>query len=74
MTIWMTLGSLTLIGMVSVGYQTGLTGTRRSPEMPVLYLAFAVVLIIIVDLDRAHEGFLRVSQQSIIDVLKSMKE
>ena len=73
LTIWMALWSLTLIGMVSVGYQAGLSGTRRSPAMPVLALAFAVVLLLIVDLDRGQEGFLKVSQQSIVDVLKMMK-
>jgi hypothetical protein len=73
MTIWLALWSLTLIGMFSVGYQTGLSGTRRSPEMPILSLAFAVVLLLVVDLDRAHEGFLRVSQQSMFDVLKTMQ-
>jgi hypothetical protein len=72
-TIWLTLWSLTLIGMFSVGYLTGLSGTRRSPEMPILSLAFAVVLLLVVDLDRAHEGFLRVSQQSMVDVLKTMQ-
>jgi hypothetical protein len=73
MTIWLTLWSLTFIGMFSVGYQTGLSGTRRSPEMPILSFAFAVVLLLIVDLDRAHEGFLQVSQESMKEVLNSMQ-
>lgn len=72
LTIWLTLWSLTIIGMVSVGYQAGLSGTRRSPEMPILVLAFSVVLLLIVDLDRGQEGFLKVSKQSIIDVLRTM--
>jgi hypothetical protein len=72
LTIWLALWSLTLIGMVSVGYQAGLSGTRRSPEMPVLALSFAVVMLLIVDLDRGQEGFLKVSQQPIVDVLKLM--
>jgi hypothetical protein len=74
MTIWLTLWVLTFIGMFSVGYQTGLSGTRRSPEMPILSFAFAVVLLLIVDLDRAHEGFLRVSQASMKDALSSMQQ
>lgn len=70
--IWIVLFGLTAIGLASVGYQAGLTGMRRSPEMPVLTLAFAAVLFLIVDLDRSHEGLLRVSQQSMIDLRKSM--
>jgi hypothetical protein len=70
--IWMTLWILTLIGMVSIGYQAGLSGTSRSPEMLILALAFGIVLLLIVDLDRGQEGFLKVSQQSLIDVLKTM--
>jgi len=72
-SIWLVLFGLAFIGMASVGYQAGLTGTRRSPEMPILTLAFAAVFFLIVDLDRAHEGILRVSQQSMIDLYKSMQ-
>jgi len=71
-SIWLVLFGLAVAGMTSVGYQSGLSGTRRSPEMLVLALAFAFVFFLVVDLDRAHEGKLRVSQQSMIDLLKSM--
>lgn len=72
-TIWFALFSLTLLGLASVGYQAGLSATRRSPEMPILTLAFAGVLFLIVDLDRGHEGLLQVSQQSLIDTLKTIR-
>ena len=49
MTIWITLFGLTILGLASVGYQAGLAGTRRSPEMPILTLAFAGVLFLTVD-------------------------
>ena len=42
--------------------------TRRSPAMLGLVLAFAVVLLLIADLDRGQEGLLRISQQSMIDL------
>jgi hypothetical protein len=58
--------------MSSVGYHAGLAATRRSPAMLVLILAFAGVFYLIADLDRAHEGLLKVSQQSMIDVQRSM--
>jgi hypothetical protein len=72
-TIWVTLLTLTVLGMGSTGYQAGLSETRRSPEMLLLVLAFACVLYLVVDLDRAHEGLLRVSQQSMIDLQQTMK-
>ena len=72
-TIWIALFSLTLFGMASVGYQAGQNSPRRSPEMPILVLAFAGVLFLNVDLDRPQEGLLRVSQQPMIDVLKNLQ-
>jgi hypothetical protein len=72
-TIWITLFALTVSGMVSTGYQAGLSATRRSPEVFLLVLAFACVLYLVVDFDRAHEGLLRVSQQSMLDLQQSMK-
>lgn len=70
--IWLVLYTLTLLGLGSVGYQSGLSATRRSPEMAILTLAFAGVLYVIVDLDRGHEGLLQVSQQPIITLYHSM--
>jgi ABC-type sulfate/molybdate transport systems ATPase subunit len=37
-----------------------------------MVLAFAGVLYIIADLDRPQEGLLRVNQQALIDLQKSM--
>lgn len=72
-TIWLALFSLTILGLASVGYQSGLSATQRSPEMPILTLAFAGVLFLIVDLDRGHEGLLRVNQQAMINLRNSMQ-
>jgi hypothetical protein len=71
--IWMTLFVLGLLGMSSTGYQAGLSTTRRTPAMLILALAFSSVLFLIVDLDRAHEGFLQVRQDVMLDLQKSMK-
>ncbi len=71
-TIWAGLMALAVLGMASVGYQAGLSATRRSPTMVGLILAFAGVLLLIADLDRPREGLIVVSQQAIIDVQKSM--
>jgi hypothetical protein len=73
LVIWAGLFGLALLGLVAVGYQCGLSGTRRSPAMMVLVLSFAVVLALIADLDRAREGMLKVSQQAMVDVQRSME-
>jgi hypothetical protein len=70
--IWIVLYLLAILAMAAVGYQEGLTNTRRSLAALTLVLAFSLVLILIVDLDRPGEGMLRVSQQSMIDLRNSM--
>lgn len=70
--IWGSLFVITLIGMSAVGYQAGLSQTRRSPATLALVVAFAVVLMLILDLDRSQEGLLNVSQQALIDVQQMM--
>jgi len=67
-SIWLALFVLTVLGQSSIGYQAGLAGTRRSPEMPILTVAFAVVFLLIIDLDRGQEGWLRVSHVPIAEV------
>ncbi|MGE3780742.1 MAG: hypothetical protein AB7F89_26375 [Pirellulaceae bacterium] len=72
-SIWIGLFALALIGMTSMGYQAGLAATRRSPAVLFLAVAFAGVLLLIADLDRAHEGMLQVGQQSMLDLQRSMQ-
>ena len=70
--IWAGLFTLAILSMASVGYQAGLSATRRSPAMVGLVLAFAGVLVLIADLDRPGEGLVTVSQQSMLDLQKTM--
>ena len=71
--IWAGLLALGALAMATVGYQSGLALTRRSPAMAGLILAFAGVLYMIADLDHPREGFLRVSQAAMTDLQESMK-
>ena len=71
--IWTGLFSLAVLSMAAVGYQSGLSATNRSPAMLGLVLAIGSVLFLIADLDRGHEGLLRVSQQAMIDLQRSMQ-
>jgi hypothetical protein len=70
--IWLGLFALAMLSMASVGYQSGISATRRSPQMFVIVLAFAGVMFLIADLDRAREGFLIVNQEAMNDLQRTM--
>jgi ABC-type molybdate transport system ATPase subunit len=55
-----------------MGYHAGLSGTRRSLAIVAVAVTFAVVIELIADLDRPQEGILRISQQALLDVQRSM--
>lgn len=71
--IWVILLLLAALSMAAVGYQSGLAGTRRSPAMLVLIVAFACVMYLITDLNRPLEGFITAGQQSLLDLQTSIK-
>jgi hypothetical protein len=71
--VWLSVQFLSVLSMLALGYQTGMTGTRRLLGMPVLALAFSLVIVMIADTDRPDEGFIRVTQQPIADVQKMMQ-
>jgi hypothetical protein len=72
-SIWGGLFAMALAGMASMGYQAGLSATRRSPAMLLLVLAFAGVLFLIADLDRPQAGLLRIGQGAMTDLQKSIQ-
>ncbi len=55
-----------------VGLQTGYGERRNYLAMVVLVLILSVVFLLIVDLDRSHEGLLRVNQQAMIDLQRQL--
>jgi hypothetical protein len=71
--IWIVLYGLAVLAMVMMGYHSGLAHSTRSIAVIPLVLGFSSVLFLIVDLDRPREGTLRVSQQSMLDLRRSMK-
>lgn len=71
--LWLGLLSLSVVGMLAVGYQCGLSGATRSPVMLALAFSFALVLYLIADQDRGQEGMLRVGQQAMLDLQQSMQ-
>jgi hypothetical protein len=72
-TIWGALYFVTVLAMGEIGYNVGLTGSRRSLAAAALVVAFAIVMLLIMDLDRPQEGLLRVSQEAMLDLQNSLK-
>jgi hypothetical protein len=69
--IWSVLVGLTVLGMLGVGYQTGIAGSNRSVATVLLALAFAIVICVIATLDRPG-GYITVSQQPLVDLQKEI--
>lgn len=71
--IWDSLAALTFLGMLAVGYQMGIAGSKRSLVQPILAVSFSLVIALIASLDRPQASFIKVSQQPLVDLLNSMK-
>lgn len=71
--IWLTLYAITAFAMVTVGSQVGLTRSRRFNQVIPMVLAFSALITLVADLDRpAQLGLIKVSQETMIDLEKSM--
>ena len=59
---------LGLLSAMLVGYMFGVDGRRNFFSMCLLALSITLVLAVIIDLDRPRSGFIRGSQQPMIDL------
>jgi len=66
--IWVGLLAITVLTMGTLGLQIGLSGKRRLVPIIPIALTFAVLVTLIVDLNRPQGGFITVSQQPLIDL------
>ena len=71
-TIWLMLVIVTIFSMASLGYEFGLSGNRSWITTILLVIAFTAVITLIADLDRPQSGFIQVSQQPLIDLLRQI--
>lgn len=62
---------LGLLSAMLVGYTFGVNGRRNVFSMCLLALSITLVLAVIIDLDRPRSGFIRGSQQPMIDLQHS---
>jgi len=72
--IWTSLFVLTAVCMFAIGYQTGSYGKRRILDMPLLAAAFAMVVVLIADMDSTGIHRLKASLQPLKDVQETMHE
>ena len=72
-SIWLALLGVSLLAFGSMGYHAGLSRTQRSIAALAVTIAFSTVMLLIADLDRPHEGSLKVTQQVMIDLRQSMR-
>ena len=72
--VWWSLDLLAVAALMSLGYQLGLARSRRPVVALFGVLALAVVVTMIMDLDRGQQGFLTVSQQALENVLEGMQK
>ena len=72
LSVWLVLFAVSALAMLSVGFYFGLSGNRSWAETAVLIVTFALVMLLVADLDRPHEGLIKASQQPMIDLHKQL--
>jgi hypothetical protein len=72
--LWGALYLVTILTMAGVGYQGGLTKSKRTLAIVVLTMTFSAIMLLVADLDRPQEGLLRVSQQAMIELQNTMED
>jgi len=65
---WAALYVVAILSLAAMGYHSGVAGTNRSPVTLEVAIAFSLVILLIVDLDRPGEGLVNVSQQAMMDL------
>lgn len=73
-TLWLVLAMITSFSFAAMGFHAGLSGTTRSWVVLLVGLTFATVIWFLVDLERPHEGVLRISNKVLVDLRATMNE
>ena len=69
-TILVTLHLVAFVALLGMGYGAALAGSRTLIPTLVLVLAFAAIMLLIVDLERPRQQLFKVSQEPIADVVR----
>ena len=72
--LWAVLLTVAGLTLLTVGYHAGLVKTCRSPAVTTLVMGLSLVLLLTADLDRPQDGAMRMSQQAMIDLQRTMRD
>ena len=70
--IWGALYIVTLLTMGSLGFFAGMEDAKRSIANLALIVSFTAIMMLIADLDRAHEGLLQMNYQGLENLRKAV--
>ena len=73
-SVWIALLAITALTMVAIGAQVGFTAKRRLVAVIPMILAFAVLVTLVVDLNRPQTGLITVGQQSMVELQSNMSK
>ncbi|WP_193162996.1 bestrophin-like domain [Microbulbifer hainanensis] len=71
--IWLALYFMTILAMLMIGFQFGISRGRSLKVALALALTFATVIVLIADMDRALEGLLTIDQRPMAELNKLLK-
>ena len=72
-TVIYVIAVVSLLAAIVVGYAFGMGRLRQFFSIGVLSFAITLVLIVIIDLDKPRTGFIRVSQQPLLDLQQQIR-
>ena len=71
---WLMLHVIAAVALAAMGYHGGVAGTARSPVTAAVALTFALVMVLIADIDRPGEGWIEVPQDAMLDLRTALAE
>jgi len=72
--VWLALYTIAALGMILMGYHAGMIGQRSPIGTYSLAMAFAVVILLIIDLDRPMTSMFKMSNQSLVILAENMDD
>jgi hypothetical protein len=73
-TVILLLFAVSILALGQVAYSSGLSGRRRQIANVTFAFVIALVLVVILDVDRPRRGLIQVSQDSMLRLQESLKE
>jgi hypothetical protein len=73
-TVILLLFAVSILALGQVAYSSGLSGRRRQIANVIFAFVIALVLVVILDVDRPRRGLIQVSQDSMLRLQESLRE